>query len=225
MQNYNPYSSNNNPYQNNQNQFDEGLNKQRQIIAEQTKLRYKSEAENALDNIVYEYQNAITNQIQNWKINISNKASIVRYYKRYWDNKAFMLSIIILFATFIASFYTKFAVIGILITFTVQYFYSAKYFFVYFTNDHELKKEDSNYLQNEIFGYQFNTKLILIVTSILTIVSVIMGFYSSNILIDFTQYSKLVKILHLNIQNELFAYTNTFSIFILIIIKIVEKWK
>ena len=136
-----------------------------------------------------------------------------------------MLSIIILFLTIIASFYTKFAVIGISITFSVQYFYGAKYFFAYFTNDHELKKDDSNYLQNEIFGYQFNTKLILIVTSILTIVSVIIGFYSSNILIDFTQYQKLVNILHLNTDNELFAYTNVFSILILIIIKIVEKWK
>jgi len=224
MQNHNPYS-NNNPYQNNQNQFDDGLYKQRQIMAEQTKIGYKSDAEKALDNIVYEYQNAINNQIQNWKINTSNKASIIRYYKRYWDNKAFMLSIIILFTTFIASFYTKFAVTGILITFTVQYFYSAKYFFKYFTNDHELKKEDSDYLQNEIFGYQFNVKSLLIVTSILTILSVTISFSSSNILIDFTQYQKLVNILHLNTNNEIFAYTNAFSIFILICIKIVEKWK
>jgi len=125
-----PYSNNNkNPYQNNGNPFDDdGLNKQRKILAEQQKLKYKSDAENALDKIVSEYSSAINNQIQNWKINISDKASITRYYKRYWDNEAFIYSIILMLLTFFISFYTKYASIGIFVVFVIQYFYSQKSF-------------------------------------------------------------------------------------------------
>jgi hypothetical protein len=222
----NQYNNNNNPYQNNQNPFDDdGLNKQRQILEEQQKLKYKSDSESGLDNIIKEYTSAIHNQLSNWTINISDKASITRYYKRYWDNQAFMLSIFIMLITFVSSFYTKYSSIGIIIVFFIQYFYSQKYFFRYFTNDHKLVKEDFDYIYNEIFGYKFNYIYIFIISFILTIISFNVSFNSINFLIDFTQYPQLVKILHINIQNELYAFTNVFSIFILIIIKIVEKWK
>ena len=221
-----PYS-NNNPYTNkNNNPYDDGgLSKQRQMIAEQTKLKYKSDAEFGLDNIIKEYTSAINNEICNWTINISDKASITRYYKRYWDNEAFMLSIFIMLITFISSFYTKYSVIGIVIVFFIQYFYSQKYFFRYFTNDHQLLKEDFDYLYNEIFGYKFNYLYIFIISCLLAIISFVISFYSINILIDFNHYQKFITLSHLNIDNELLAYSNIISIFILIIIKIVEKWK
>ena len=53
---------------------------------------------------------------------------------------------------------------------------------------------------------------------VLTIISFTVSFNSINFLVDFSQYTKFVKILHINIENELYAFTISFSIFILICI-------
>ena len=102
------YNNNNNVYaskdtyasNNNQNQDMKNLQD------EQIRQQYKADAENALDNIIHDYNNAITNQLRNWNIDISDRAKIVRYYNRYWNRKAFLLSFLFLLVTFVASFYT-----------------------------------------------------------------------------------------------------------------------
>jgi hypothetical protein len=192
---------------------------------EQIRQQYKADAENALDNIIHDYNNAITNQLRNWDINISDRAKIVRYYNRYWNRKAFLLSFFLLLVTFAASFYTMYAVVGIFVVFLIQYLYSAESFFTLFTKDHQIEKEDLKYIQYKIFTYNSNNKLLLLEAVAFTIVSFVAYMYSSNILIDFEQYQKLVSIFHININNELFAYVNIVSILILILSKFFEKWR
>jgi len=208
------YASNNNQNQDMKNLQDEQIQQQ-----------YKADAENALDNIIHDYSNAITNQLQSWNIDISDRAKIVRYYNRYWNRKAFLLSFLSLLVTFAASFYTIYAIAGIFIVFLIQYLFSAESFFALFTKDHEIAKEDLTYIQYEIFEYRSNSKLLMFEAVAFTIVSFVAYIYSSNILIDFEHYQKLVHILHINIDNELFAYANFLSILILIFTKIFEKWR
>jgi len=65
----------------------------------------------------------------------------------------------------------------------------------------------------------------LLFTLLLIIVSFTSSFYTTSVVIDSIEYVKLITILNINIQNELYAYINAISILTMISIKIVEKWK
>ena len=90
---------------------------QKRLQNEKIKQDYKSRAEDALDNIISEFNQAKTNQITDWNPSSKDKAQITRYYKRYWDNNFFTYSLLIGIITFIASFYTDFAIIGLVTVF------------------------------------------------------------------------------------------------------------
>ena len=47
------------------------------------KQDYKSRAEDALDNIISQFNQAKTNQIQDWDPSSKDKAQVTRYFKRY----------------------------------------------------------------------------------------------------------------------------------------------
>lgn len=76
---------------NNQNQTSE----QKRLQNQKIKQDYKSRAEDALDNIISEFNQAKTNQIVDWNPSSKDKAQITRYFKRYWDNNFFMYAFLI----------------------------------------------------------------------------------------------------------------------------------
>ncbi|MCT7644448.1 hypothetical protein [Aliarcobacter butzleri] len=190
---------------------------------------YKSKAEDALDNIIAEHEQAKINQISDWNLNPKDKAQITRYYKRYWDNNFFMYAFLIGLITFISSFYTTFAVGGIVAVFILKASLSQNTFMKYFLNDHQIEKQDFEYLKNKVCGKQLNILTTFIITAILTMISFVMSFYTIGIYIDTEKTPFLSNLLSrwypFIADNELFAYTNIFSIFILIALKVIEKWR
>lgn len=202
---------------------------QKRLQNEKIKQDYKSRAEDALDNIISEYNQSKTNQIADWNPSSKDKAQVTRYFKRYWDNNFFTYSFIIGIFTFITSFYTTLAVFGIVVVFILKASLSQNIFMKYFLNDHQIEKKDKEYLKNKIFGKQLNVLTIFIITVILSAISFTMSFYTIGIYIDPLKFSSFGNILSrwypFIPDNELFAYTNIFSIFILIFLKVIEKWR
>lgn len=213
------------PFQN----WDNQSSQQKRLQNEKIKQDYKSKAEDALDNIISEYNQAKNNQIEDWNPSSKDKAQITRYFKRYWDNNFFMYAFLIGLITFISSFYTTFSVLGIVAVFVLKASLSQNVFMKYFLNDHQIEKQDMEYLKNKIFGKQLNVLTTFIITVVLTIISFTMSFYTIGIYIDIEKtpfLSNLLSRLYPFIpDNELFAYTNIFSIFILIFLKVIEKWR
>lgn len=215
------------PFQNwsNQNQ----ASQQKRLQNQKIKQNYKSRAEDALDNIISEYNQSKTNQIADWNPSSKDKAQVTRYYKRYWDNNFFIYALLIGIITFILSFYTTFAVVGIVAVFVLKLTLSQDSFLKYFLNDHEIQKEDFEYLKNKIFGKQLDILTTFIITVILTIISFSVSFITIGIYIDPLKFSKYLNVLSyfypFYMENELFAYTNVFSISILILLKVIEKWR
>jgi hypothetical protein len=215
------------PFQNwgNQNQ----ASQQKRFQNEKIKQDYKSRAEDALDNIISEYNHAKANQIADWNPSSKDKAQITRYYKRYWDNNFFIYAFLIGLITFIASFYTTYAVTGIIAVFILKASLSQNTFMKYFLNDHQIEKQDMEYLKNKIFGKQLNILTTFIITIILTIISFTISFYTIGIYIDVEKIPFLSNLLSrwypFYVENELFAYANIFSISILIFLKVIEKWR
>lgn len=209
----------------NQNQ----ASQQKRLQNEKIKQEYKSRAEDALDNIISEFNQAKTNQITDWNPSSKDKAQITRYYKRYWDNNFFTYSLLIGIITFIASFYTTFAVTGIVAVLILKASLSQNSFLKYFLNDHEIQKEDFEYLKNKVFGKQLNVLTTFIITIVLTMISFTMSFYTIGIYIDIEKTPFLSNLLSrwypFYVENELFAYANIFSISILIFLKVIEKWR
>ena len=193
------------------------------------KQEYKSRAENALDNIISEHEQAKRNQIADWNPSSKDKAQITRYYKRYWDNNFFAYATVTSIITFILSFYASFAGLGILIVFILEFSFSQNSFLKYYLNDYQIEKEDFEYLKNKIFGRQLNILITCIIAIILTILSLVMSFYTIGIYINSEKFSIYLNVLSrfypFYMENELFAYTNVFSISILIFLKIIEKWR
>jgi len=189
-------------------------------------------AEQALDRIVRDYQNALANNLDNWKLDSSDKAAVVRYFKRYWDTQFISFSISILILTFILSFYTKLAVFGILGVFIVREGLSQQVLLTYLLNDHELTHKQITNIKDKIFYKQLKTSTTAIFTGIFMFISFASSFVSTNIYLakdmSFEKIQKLLSILskpspfHLNY--ELFAYFNVVSIMILMLLKIYEKW-
>lgn len=217
-----------NPSQNhweNQNQ----ASQQKRLQDKKIKQEYKSRAEDALDNIISEFNQAKTNQITDWNPSSKDKAQITRYFKRYWDNNFFMYAVLIAIITFIASFYTPFAVVGIVAVFVLKLSLSQNSFLKYFLNDHQINKEDFEYLKNKIFGKQLNVLTTFIITIALTMMSFVVSFYTIEIYINPLKFPFLINTLSrfypFYVENELFAYTNVFSIFIIILLKVIEKWR
>ncbi len=210
---------------NNQNQTSE----QKRLQNQKIKQDYKSRAEDALDNIISEFNQAKTNQIVDWNPSSKDKAQITRYFKRYWDNNFFMYAFLIGLITFISSFYTTFSVLGIVAVLILKASLSQNIFMKYFLNDHQIEKKDKEYLKNKIFGKQLNVLTIFIITVILSAISFTMSFYTIGIYIDPLKFSSFENILSrwypFIPDNELFAYTNIFSISILIFLKVIEKWR
>jgi|GEM_PF-4730142 len=205
---------------------------QRQLDADRKKHSYKMAAEQALDRIVRDYQNALANNLDNWKLDSSDKAAVVRYFKRYWDTQFISFSISILILTFILSFYTKLAVFGILGVFIVREGLSQQVLLTYLLNDHELTHKQITNIKDKIFYKQLKTSTTAIFTGIFMFISFASSFVSTNIYLakdmSFEKIQKLLSILskpspfHLNY--ELFAYFNVVSIMILMLLKIYEKW-
>lgn len=202
---------------------------QKRLQNEKIKQDYKSRAEDALDNIISEFNQSKTNQIQDWNPSSKDKAQITRYFKRYWDNNFFMYAFLIGLIIFISSFYTTFAVGGIIAVFVLKLTLSQNSFLKYFLNDHQIEKEDMEYLKNKIFGKQLNVLTTFIITVILTMISYTMSFYTIGIYIDVEKIPFLSNLLSrwypFYVENELFAYANIFSIFIIILLKVIEKWR
>lgn len=220
-------SNNFDPFQNWGNQ--NPSSQQKRLQNQKIKQDYKSRAEDALDNIISEYNQAKTNQIQDWNPSSKDKAQITRYFKRYWDNNFFMYAFLIGLITFISSFYTTFAVGGIVAVFILKASLTQNVFMKYFLNDHQIEKEDIEYLKNKIFGKQLNVLTTFMITVVLTITSFTMSFYTIGIYIDVEKTPFLSNLLSrwypFISDNELFAYANIFSIFIIILLKVIEKWR
>jgi hypothetical protein len=215
------------PFQNweNQNQSSQ----QKKLQNQKFKQDYKSRAEDALDNIISQFNQAKTNQIQDWNPSSKDKAQVTRYFKRYWDNNFFMYAFLIGLITFIASFYTTYAVVGIVVIFILKASLSQNIFMKYFLNDHQIDKEDFEYIKNKVFGKQLNVLTTFIITVVLTMISFSVSFITIGIYIDPLKFLSFENILSrwypFIPDNELFAYTNIFSIFILILLKVIEKWR
>jgi DNA segregation ATPase FtsK/SpoIIIE-like protein len=229
MSNY----SNNNPYQNNNNVYGnddtyKNNNHQQNLEKAREKREYKQKAEVAFDAISASFINAKRNKTD-FYIDESYRASIVRYFKRYWDNNFIAISFFILIIAFVLSFYTKFASLTIFVVFIVKNIYSQSAFCRYFLNDHNLNTNEIKIIENYIFNFRLDIKMMLIITSILTILSFATSFYSFAIFFDFQDHQILLKFLSkfgtFDENNELFAYVNSFSILVLMLLKTAEKWK
>ena len=228
MQNYNQNQNNHcgqggSPWQNNNNDF----NNQKKLEEDRKKQQYKFFAEQAVDRIVREYKNAQQNNLQNWQIDASDKADVVRYSKRYWDNHFVALSLITIVLTYILSFYTQYAVGGILIIFILREILSQKVFMRYLLNDHDLSEKEIINIKDKIFFKQLRTKTTFILTVILTVISYFSHSISTNLFIEIKTevlQKLLSKFYTFHLENELFAYINVISIFILLSLKIYEKW-
>jgi len=233
MQNHNPYSNNspygnNNPYQSQNNDVDRQLQAQRKLEEERKKQQYKFQAEQSLDNIVHEFVSAQHNQLNKWNLNAGDKAAVIRYYKRYWDNQFISISILVTVITAILSFYTPLAFSGIFVVFLLRELYSQRIFLTYMLNDHELSRKQITEIKDKIFYKQLKTTTTLIFVLVLMAISIILYFYSNTIFLEPEKYPKLIEILSklspFHPENELFAYTNIIAIFALLLLKTYEKW-
>lgn len=223
-QSFNNYSNsgqNNNDYQ-----------RQRQLDADRKKQTYKMAAEQALDHIARDYQNAQANNLENWKLDPSDKAAVVRYFKRFWDTQFISFSISILILTFIVSFYSKWAVFGIFGVFVLREIFAQQVFLTYLLNDHELTRKQITEIKDKIFYKQLETTMTGFMTAILMLLSYSSLLFSKSIYLakdmSFEETQKLVSILSkpapFHLDNELFAYFNVISILILMLLKTYEKW-
>jgi hypothetical protein len=223
----------NNKYTSNQSGlFNQQLNNQKQLQNERQKLEYKYNCEQALDRIAHDFTSATKNKLDNWILNSSDKASVIRYYKRYWDNQFLLFALLIGFTSFILSFYTNYAFLSILIVFLLRELYSQKIFLTYYLNDHELTRKQISDIKNMIFYKQLKT----ISSAIFTVVLMLISFGSHTITntVFTTPYlhsvevqeavKTLSKFYPFHVENELFAYVNIGSILILILLKLYEKW-
>lgn len=240
MENKNPYSnssspySNNspysvqNPYQSSNNDMSQQMQEQKRLENERRKQQYKFQCEESIDNIVYEFQSAESNQLENWKLNAGDKAAVVRYFKRYWDNKFISLSFFIIVITFILSFYTKYALFGILFVFLAREAYAQRVFLTYMLNDHEISRKQITAIKDKIFYKQLRTTTTLALTLFLMGISFTSYFYSFSIFIEPQVHQKIIvilsKIVQFHAENELFAYMNMGAIVVLLLLKTYEKW-
>lgn len=231
--NQSPYSNNspytvNNPYQSSNNSADQQMQAQRRLDQERKQQQYKFQCEEALDNIAHEFLNVKQNKLESWNLNTGAKAAVVRYYKRYWDNKFVSLSLLTILVTFILSFYTKYALFGIFVVFVLREAYAQRVFLTYMLNDHELSRKQITEIKDKIFYKQLKTTTTLILTLLLMSISFVSYLYSIRIFIEPEKYQKLIAILSkispFYAENELFAYTNIAAIFILLMLKTYEKW-
>jgi hypothetical protein len=220
----------NQPYGSGQNNND--YQRQRQLDADRKKQAYKMAAEQALDHIARDYQNAQANNLENWKLDPSDKAAVVRYFKRFWDTQFISWTISILILTFILSFYTKLAVFGVLGVFILREALSQQVLLTYLLNDHELTRKQITEIKDKIFYKQLETSMTALMTVILMLVSYGSLLFTRSIYLavdmSFEETQKLVCILSkpapFHFDNELFAYFNVTSILILMLLKIYEKW-
>ncbi len=231
--NQSPYSNNspytvNNPYQSSNNSAEQQMQAQRRLDKERKKQQYKFQCEEALDSITHEFLTAKQNKLESWNLNTGAKAAVVRYYKRYWDNKFMSLSLLTILVTFILSFYTKYAIFGIFVVFALREAYAQRIFLTYMLNDHELARQQITEIKNKIFYKQLKTTTTLILTLLLMSISFVSYFYSAAIFIEPEKYQKLIeifsKISPFYAENELFAYINVGAILILLLLKTYEKW-
>jgi len=227
MENKNPYS-NNNPYQSASDNTSQQMQTQRKLDQERKHQQYKFQCEESIDNIVHEFQSAENNQLESWNLNAGDKAAVVRYFKRYWDNKFVSLSFFIIVVTFILSFYTKYALFGILGVFIAREAYAQRVFLTYMLNDHELSRKQITEIKDKIFYKQLKTTTTLALTLFLMGISFTSYFYSFSIFIESQTHQKIIEILskisQFHAENELFAYTNFGAILILLLLKTYEKW-
>lgn len=206
--------------------------RQKKLDDERKKQQYKMAAEQALDNIVNDYLNALANNLENWTLNSSDKASVVRYSKRYWDNSFFTSTLFVMLVTFILSFYSTFAVLGILVVFLLREVFSQRILLAYLLNDHELTRQQISVIKDKIFYKQLKTSFTAIITATLILLSYGCFFITKPIYlmqdISPDKIQKMVNILSkfypFHLENELFAYINVGSILILILLKLYEKW-
>lgn len=231
--NQNSYSNNSpysvqNPYQSSYNDMNQQMQEQKRLENERRKQQYKFQCEESIDNIVNEFQSAKSNQLESWKLNAGDKATVVRYYKRYWDNKFVSWALLTLLTTFIMSFYTQYALVGIFIVFILREVYAQRVFLTYLLNDHELTRKQITDIKDKIFYKQLKTTKTLVFTGILMILSYVTYLYSSVVFIEPEKYQKVIELLSSAIpfyaENELFAYTNIGAIILLLLLKTYEKW-
>ena len=231
--NHNPYSNNspyavNNPYQSSDNNVDKQMQAQRRLDQERKQQQYKFQCELALDSITHEFLSAEHNQLNSWNPNAGDKAAVIRYYKRYWDNQFVSLSILVMVTTAILSFYTPLAFIGIFVVFMLRELYAQRIFLTYMLNDHELSRKQITEIKDKIFYKQLKTITTLIFTLLLMGISGVFYFYSGTVFLEPEKYPKLIEILSklspFHSENELFAYINIVAIFALLLLKTYEKW-
>ena len=134
--------------------------------------------------------------------------------------------------TFILSFYTEFAVAGIVVVFIFREMFSQTVMMRYLLNDHDLNKEQINELKDKIFYKQLQTSTTAILAATLIFISFSILMISEPIYLD-TLFSvdrtqKIIEVLSKSypfyITHELFAYFNVGSIMMLILLKLYEKW-
>jgi hypothetical protein len=202
------------------------MDRAKKLQEQQIKQNYKFQAEKGIDSIIQSYISSKRNK-SDFNIDETDKSSNNRYYNRYWSNDCITIAMLILVLSFIASFYTTMATFGILAVFVLFYSYSQVSYIRYFTNDTNLSRADKETLKNLIFSNQLNLKVVGFLAGGMSVISYIISFFSNSILLDENDPSIVIKILHyfdVNFQNELFAYSITVSILILILLKIYEKW-
>jgi len=218
--NNNPYSNQNNSY-NSSNKWeqDNSLNQQRKLNEERREQQYLFTAEQALDKVAEKYLSAQRNSLE-LEINQEDKAPIIRYYKRYRDNKFIASSLVTALITYAISFYTPFAIVGIFTVFLLREYYSQLMYMTYLLNDHDLSRFEILELKNKIFYKQLKTSTSLIITFILMVSSYMSVFVSKSLFfVDFFETKKgefilnfLSKLTPFHPEMELFAYSNILAI-------------
>ena len=209
MQNNDPYASN------------KELNKRK-------KQEYKNQNEKALDSIVAEVLNAQANGIAP-KINQADKSAVVRYFNRYWSTSFLLNAFALLVVTFIVSFFTQFATIGIFVVFILSLIYSHKTFLRIFLNDHGIKKFQIKEFEQNIFSLTLNNTYVFIMTLLFMGASVGSYYYTKALFIKIEWLEPVIRFTSNFVtfypQNELFAYVNTGSILMFMLLKTIERWK
>lgn len=223
------YQENNYPLNNkfNLNQdIHNNMDRAKKLQEQQVKQNYKFQAEKSIDSVIHSYISSKRNK-SDFNIDMENKSSINRYYNRYWSNDFIAIAMLILVLSFVASFYTTMAIFGILAVFVLFYSYSQGAYIRYFTNDANLNSADKETLKNLIFSNQLNLKVVGFLAGGMSVISYIISFFSRAIYLNENDPSIVITVLHyfnVNFQNELFAYSITVSILILILLKIYEIW-
>jgi len=192
------------------------------------KQEYKNQNEKALDSIVSEVLNAQTNGIAP-KINQADKSAVVRYFNRYWSTRFLLNAVALLVVTFIVSFFTQFATIGIFVVFILSLIYSHKTFLRIFLNDHGIKKYQIKEFEQNIFSLTLNNTYVFIMTLLFMGASVGSYYYTKALFIKIEWLEPVIRFTSNFVtfypQNELFAYVNTGSILMFMLLKTIERWK